>query len=74
MFKSMALLALGVTLSACATRQAAQSAEAAPPPEAQAQSRRVCEIIEDDATGTKISTRKECHDVVDDDGKQPKTD
>ena len=74
MFKALVALTLGVAISACATRQAAPSAEAAQPAEAQAQSRRVCEIIEDDATGTKIARRQECRDVVDDGAKQPQAD
>ena len=74
MFKSLVALALGVTISACATRPSAQSAEAAQPAEAQAQaqSRRVCETIEDDATGTKIARRQECRNVAVDKHKQPK--
>ena len=74
MLKSLVALTLGVAMGACATRQAASSADAAPSTEAQAQSRRVCETIEDDATGTKIARRQECRDVSDDEAKQPKTD
>ena len=73
MFKPLVVLALGVAISACATRpsaQSAESAEAAQP--AQAQSRRVCEVIEDDATGTKIARRQECRNVAVDKHKQPK--
>ncbi len=72
MFKSLVALALSVAISACATRPSAQSAEAAQPAQAQAQSRRVCEVIEDDATGTKIATRQECRNVAVDKDKQPK--
>ena len=74
MFKSLVVLALGVAISACATRPSAQPAEAAQPPEAHAQSRRVCETIEDNATGTKIARRQECRNVAVDKHKQPKTD
>ena len=77
MFKSLVALALSVAISACATRpsaQSAESAEAAQPAQAQAQaqSRRVCETIEDDATGTKIARRQECRNVAVDKHKQPK--
>ena len=72
MFKSLVVLALGVAISACATRPSAQPAESAEA--AQAQSRRVCETIEDDATGTKIARRQECRNVAVDKHKQPKTD
>jgi flagellar motility protein MotE (MotC chaperone) len=76
MLKSLITLTLGVAISACATYQAASSAEAPQTAEAQAQAqtqnRRVCETVEDEATGTKIARRQECRDVVDEEARQPK--
>ena len=73
MFKSLAILALGVAIGGCATQQTAASADAAQSPEAKAQTHRVCQMIEDDSTGTKIGRRQECHDVVEDKDTEPKT-
>ena len=73
MFKSLAVLALGVAIGGCATQQTASAdAVQSPDGQAQAQTHRECKTIEDDATGTKIGTRQECYEVANDKSTEPK--
>ncbi|MEO6256321.1 MAG: hypothetical protein ABIO69_05890 [Sphingomicrobium sp.] len=82
MVKGLVAVTLGAAMSACAAQPAAPPATAArsatttPAAKSQAQApgRKVCKTVEDETTGSKITTRRVCHEVVDGGAKQPQAE